>query len=428
MMNAEIVNWTVAVVSLCSLGGSVPAYGGDNGAFGISVQRISDRNGGPCGDIAVSAPFSGRVYVFSSKTGECVNVIECPDGSTMWGISLFPAESGDNEPVGNIGVIYWLPEGKDGESGGSRGLEWWASAVGCSDRRLHWSKSMGVFDDVIKPISLYTMDSAGVSSGVGILSAGGNGRHLSELDLRSGDWNSICRIPDSLQSRRIISGVSDDAGLSQIFVVHDGGKNADSLEYWDLRDGEQATRISTLSLKHQAYGGRVVCGGMEEIDGRLTMLIGRSHGPVALGEGVTPVYYWDVQRALLSPVQLPIKARTMANDARALDLGHSVRWVPDVDGDGVKEIALGGPEMNIGFDGKVFIIGSKRGELLHTLGTELDVEHFGQSIDLIGDLTGDGISEVCVGAVSYRNPGVSGALFVFDGASYQLVHTLVPPE
>ncbi len=86
--------------------------------------------------------------------------------------------------------------------------------------------------------------------------------------------------------------------------------------------------------------------------------------------------------------------------------GHAVRAIGDLDGDGVPEIAVGGDGFPSGeFYGSVWILflnkdgGVKKWRRLDELDGELQPESlFGGSIDTLGDLDGDGLPELIVGA------------------------------
>lgn len=109
-------------------------------------------------------------------------------------------------------------------------------------------------------------------------------------------------------------------------------------------------------------------------------------------------------------------------------------WIPDLDGDAVPDVLFGephyyGPEGY--YQGHVLVYSGRTGTLLHT------IDHpnphvfglFGASVAGLPDLTGDGRGEFVVGA-----PGNAhnledlyvGRVHVFDGATGNLLHSLLP--
>ncbi len=94
------------------------------------------------------------------------------------------------------------------------------------------------------------------------------------------------------------------------------------------------------------------------------------------------------------------------------DFGYSVANVDDINFDGHPDILVGAPfdDVNGAASGSVYIYSGKTGALLWTASGEFPGDLFGRSVDGIGDLNGDGASEIIVGAPLYDNngAGVSG--------------------
>lgn len=109
--------------------------------------------------------------------------------------------------------------------------------------------------------------------------------------------------------------------------------------------------------------------------------------------------------------------------------GHAVRAIGDLDGDGITELAVGGDGFPSGeFYGSVWILyltkegGVKQWRRIDELDGHLEPESlFGGSIDTLGDLDGDGFPELIVGA-----PGANGfkgdAFIVSLGANATVKH------
>ncbi len=103
------------------------------------------------------------------------------------------------------------------------------------------------------------------------------------------------------------------------------------------------------------------------------------------------------------------------------DFGRAVADAGDVDLDGVPDVVVGAP-----FDGaagvssgSIFVYSGRSGALLWSFAGEFPGDLFGWSVDGVGDLNGDGRSEIFVGAPLWDNNGIwdggSGAAYVVSG-------------
>lgn len=101
--------------------------------------------------------------------------------------------------------------------------------------------------------------------------------------------------------------------------------------------------------------------------------------------------------------------------------------LPDMNGDGTPDLAIGAPRAGAQDRGKVFLYSGLDGGLLYTLtGTAYD--DFGAALALADDLDFDGIPDLIVGAPGHEDPGVSwGALFLYSGADGHLIRKVVGP-
>ena len=125
---------------------------------------------------------------------------------------------------------------------------------------------------------------------------------------------------------------------------------------------------------------------------------------------------------------------TLADPTAAEDdkMGTSVAALGDVDADGVADLLVGVPGKDIGGEGGLsnvglaYIFSGKTGQVIRTLnhpeegGTEAGAA-FGMAVANAGDIDGDGVTDVLIGA-----PG-EGQAFVFNGKTGSLIFTLVSP-
>jgi len=116
------------------------------------------------------------------------------------------------------------------------------------------------------------------------------------------------------------------------------------------------------------------------------------------------------------------------------NLGFGIITLPDRDGDGVYELAVGAPRMSSGGvseAGAIVIFSGNTGDVLDTIyGQGGERTHLGTSLAIIGDLDGDGVPELVAGAsgVGATNPPSHGFVVVFDGASLAPLDTLYGEE
>ena len=106
--------------------------------------------------------------------------------------------------------------------------------------------------------------------------------------------------------------------------------------------------------------------------------------------------------------------------------GGSVAGVGDVNRDGVPDVLVGDPSQ-----GRAFVFNGTNGQQLYTLDnpTSQAFTAFGGSVAGVGDVNGDGVPDLLVGA-SWQDVGgnyAHGRAFVFSGATGDLLHTLDHP-
>ncbi len=143
-------------------------------------------------------------------------------------------------------------------------------------------------------------------------------------------------------------------------------------------------------------------------DGKADVLVGSSTGGAKIYSGATGL----VLRTFSAPV---------------LDrLGVGVAGLTDVNGDGVRDVAIGAPQDGSLFSpgpGYVNVYSGATGALIYTLNGLAAGDRFGISVADARDLTGDGRSEILVGADQYAFGG-TGYAKVYNGATSALLYTL----
>lgn len=110
------------------------------------------------------------------------------------------------------------------------------------------------------------------------------------------------------------------------------------------------------------------------------------------------------------------------------EFGHSVTGIGDVDMDGTPDVAIGATlEDGAGTDaGRVYVVSGADGvTVLRELAGEGPGHHFGSSLAALGDVNGDGIAELAIGAADAGAFG-RGRAYVFDLVTGTRLYRVAP--
>ena len=194
---------------------------------------------------------------------------------------------------------------------------------------------------------------------------------------------------------------SSETGLVIVHAASDGR------ELLRLEGDEGVEHFGHL---HEAIGDR-------DGDGRDDLLIGARHGEPAVYSTATGL---ALDGAAGSLPWLPARERATGTLA---DVGHS-RRVGDLDGDGVRDWARSSPFttwVEQGIDAPEYgtaalVRSSEQGSVSRSLSSGVIGDRFGWAIADAGDVDGDGLDDVVVGAPGDDRLGQdAGALHVFSG-------------
>jgi FG-GAP repeat protein/VCBS repeat protein len=173
-----------------------------------------------------------------------------------------------------------------------------------------------------------------------------------------------------------------------------------------------------LRLPFSGFASSMAVVGDLDGDGVADYLIGAYDQPVESNDHQGRAFVFSGREGkLLRTIEDPAPMAFAA-------FGFSVAAAGDVNKDGTPDLLIGAFGQDGG--GKVFIFSGKEGTLLRTLqAPQRQVgAGFGWAVASLGDLTGDGVPEVVVGAFAQDGDGKA---YVFEGQQGKLLYTLAPP-
>jgi len=371
--------------------------------FGVSVTSIGDLDGDGVGDIAVgaqndddgSSTDQGAVYILFMKTNGTVSTFQkisdtaggftaTLGGTDNFGVSVTSIGDLDGDGVGDIAV----GTNKDDDGSGDAGAVYilFMNTDGTVSSHQKISNTAGGFT-----ATLALDDNFGSSvTSIGDLDGDGVG------DIAVG-----------------AIGDNDGGGLGgqgavYILFMNTDGTVSSHQKISDTAGGFTATLDDTDN-----FGSSVTSIGDLDGDGVSDLAVGaQNDDDEDVNAGAVYILFMNTDGTVSSHQKISDTAGGFTATLGVADLfGQSVTSIGDLDGDGVSDLAVGAPQDGDGGDnrGATYILFmntdgtvSTHQKISDTAGsftaTLDDIDNFGQSVTSIGDLNGDGIWDIAVGA------------------------------
>jgi hypothetical protein len=350
--------------------------------FGYSVQTAGDVNGDGYDDVIVGAPYydggqeyEGKAFVYhGSAIGLSFEADWTAEGNLEWALFGFAVSTaGDVNRDGYDDVVVGAPEFSNGQV--YEGVVF-----------VYHGSAAGLYSG---PARLLEMNQEGALFGISVATAG---------DVNGDGYDDV-----------IVGAYTYDNGQTDegaAFVYHGSATGLSGVPAW-MADSDQASAY---------FGLQVATAGDVNGDGFSDVIVG---APLyADYRGAAFVYHG-------SATGLYIEAAWMEDGSNVEDMfGYSVATAGDVNGDGFSDVIVGIPQYSNGqmLEGAAFVYhGSASGLSTSpswTAESNQTEALFGVSAATAGDVSGDGYSDVIVGAFWFGNElDNEGAAFLYSGSA-----------
>lgn len=415
-------------------------------SFGHSVAFAGDVNADGYGDIIIGAPNywttsvavnPGAAFIYhGSATGintTPARILTGPYNGCTFGSAVSGA--GDVNADGFSDVIVGAPNYNNGHVNEGAAIVYQGSNTGipaAAATTIELNRTNSLFGTSIANAGDVNGDGySDIIIGAPSATYGGGDTYEGAFYIHHGSATGIVTTPsfrgESNQSNAMmgtsVAGAGDinGDGYSDIIV------GAPQYDYYQTNDGRayvyfggtgNPSLISTIELNSDGanFGASVATAGDVNGDGFSDVLISAPNHTIGqTREGVSWVYHGGAGNSFDETADAAIESN-IANTR----LGNSVKGIGDVNGDGYSDIMIGSSAYTKGQTGEGIALiyhGSTSGiaddYTSLIAGTDIDSE-FGTSVASAGDVNGDGYNDVIVGAPGYD----VGAGHTDEGAVY----------
>lgn len=221
---------------------------------------------------------------------------------------------------------------------------------------------------------------------------------ISARSPKSGEviWRMIAEREEILGWHMAPAGDQNADGTGDIFVgapCKDGGRV-------HLVSGKDGSTLRSYAAPTNRVSFGWYLSDIDDVDGdaKRDLIVGNLQGPVSPGDPLSEVF-------LVSSASGAVLQRWKEEDTKRA-FGEVVSYVGDLDGDGRPDVAIGSPRTSTERDelaGDVQVFSSSTGREIRRWSGKQGGERYGRMVTSAGDVNGDGVDDVAIGAPHFRD-------------------------